>query len=64
MSQPVLGIRDLGRWIGLLLAPDAAFLRLALVYGIAAPFIGVLAFVLLLVTYVPSVSLALTEYIK
>ena len=35
MSQPVLGIRDLGRWIGLLLAPDAAFLRLALVYGIA-----------------------------
>lgn len=28
------------------------------------PFIGVLAFVLLLVTYVPSVSLALTEYIK
>jgi len=35
VSQPVLGIRDLGRWIGLLLAPDAAFLRLALVYGIA-----------------------------
>ena len=28
------------------------------------PFIGVLAFILLLVTYVPSVSLALTEYIK
>ncbi|MDN5788613.1 TRAP transporter large permease, partial [Pseudorhodobacter sp.] len=28
------------------------------------PFIGVLAFILLLVTYVPSVSLALTEYIQ
>lgn len=28
------------------------------------PFIGVLAFILLLVTYVPAVSLALTEYVK
>lgn len=35
MAQKALGIRDLGRWIGLILAPDAAFLKLALVYGIA-----------------------------
>ncbi|WP_156840159.1 ABC transporter transmembrane domain-containing protein [Novosphingobium aquimarinum] len=35
MSQPDYGVRDLGRWIGLILAPDATFLRLALVYGLA-----------------------------
>jgi putative ABC transport system ATP-binding protein len=35
VSQPAYGVRDVGRWIGLILAPDATFLRLALIYGLA-----------------------------
>ncbi|WP_448502943.1 ABC transporter transmembrane domain-containing protein [Sphingomonas sp.] len=35
MAERRAGIRALGSWIALVLAPDAAFVRLAIVYGVA-----------------------------
>lgn len=60
MANERAGVRELAGWIRLILAPDAAFLRLALVYGVAISLLSLATpiSVQLLINSVANVALA------